>query len=101
MHTVVQYAEHVLRHIGGAPLHAPIQNRGELMPVAPAALVVVLIVVGYAVTCWLWPYTACGRCGGSGKARSPSGKAFRDCRRCRGSGRRVRLGRRLWNTHAK
>ena len=49
----------------------------------------------YAAACVLWPYAACGRCGGDGKLRSPSGKAFRRCRRCAGTGQRERLGRRL------
>jgi hypothetical protein len=51
----------------------------------------------YLLACWVYPYAACPRCKGSGKRRSPSGKAFRDCRRCGGRGRRVRIGRRIWN----
>jgi hypothetical protein len=51
---------------------------------------------GYLVVCAVWPFAACRWCGGSGKHRSPSGKAWRPCRRCRGSGRRVRLGRRVF-----
>jgi hypothetical protein len=30
----------------------------------------------------VWPYTSCPACNGSGKSRSPSGKAWRPCRRC-------------------
>jgi len=60
------------------------------------AAAVVMWVVGYAVACALWPFADCTRCKGSGKKRSPSGRAFRRCRKCKGSGRRVRTGRRVF-----
>lgn len=50
----------------------------------------------YIGACALWPFAACRRCEGTGKRRSPSGKAWRPCRRCRGTGRRVRVGRRAY-----
>jgi len=50
----------------------------------------------YALGCWLWPFRACPRCGGTGKRVSPSGKAFGLCRRCKGTARRLRFGRRAW-----
>lgn len=52
----------------------------------------------YLGACAVWPFTACRRCDGSGKRRSPSGRAWRECRRCTGSGRRVRVGRRIYET---
>lgn len=52
---------------------------------------------GYAAACWLWPITDCRKCGGSGKHRSPTGKAWRKCRRCKGSGSRIRTGRKAFN----
>ncbi|MGH3923531.1 MAG: hypothetical protein ACRDTT_11810 [Pseudonocardiaceae bacterium] len=52
----------------------------------------------YLITCALWPWTACPRWQSTGKHRSPSGRAFRDCHRCGGRGRRVRLGAQLWLT---
>ncbi|WP_198950101.1 hypothetical protein [Kineosporia sp. A_224] len=51
---------------------------------------------GYALACAVWPFAACGRCDGTGKRRSPSGKAFRACPRCKGTARRLRTGRRFW-----
>ena len=51
----------------------------------------------YAVACVAWPYSAYSRCSGSGKRPSPSGRAFRNCPRCSGTGRRLRLGRRLFD----
>lgn len=50
----------------------------------------------YTAACAFWPYMACRRCKGAGKRRSPSGKAWRPCPRCVGTGRRVRLGRRVY-----
>jgi hypothetical protein len=52
----------------------------------------------YLVACWLWPYAACRACKDTpGKRFSPSGKAWGDCRHCEGSGKRVRIGRKIWN----
>jgi len=64
---------------------------------ATLALLVIVATVGYAVACAVWPLTAHGRCNGTGKRRSPSGKAWRTCRGCGGSGRKVRLGRKAWS----
>jgi hypothetical protein len=57
-----------------------------------------LITLGYGIGCWLWPFAACTRCRGSGKRRSPFGRAFGDCRRCNGTGRSLRIGRRIINS---
>ena len=61
----------------------------------PAALIVITLC--YTVACWIWPFKACRKCTGSGKRRSPSGRAFRLCRRCDGTGRRLRAGRWIYN----
>ncbi|MFC4000752.1 hypothetical protein ACFS2C_11840 [Prauserella oleivorans] len=58
-----------------------------------AAVLVAALIYGTSLA--IWPYTACGRCSGAGKRRSPSGKAWRPCPRCGGTGRKERLGRRL------
>jgi hypothetical protein len=53
---------------------------------------------GYAITCLIWPYGSCRRCSGSGKLRSPfGGDAYRRCPRCKATGARLRLGRRLFS----
>lgn len=57
----------------------------------------IIWVLCYAAACALWPYTACGRCEGSGKRRSPGRKHWRRCKKCKGSGGRVRIGRRIFN----
>lgn len=58
----------------------------ELIPVA--ALVLVLVVAGYLTRCWLFPFTTCHH--------ADAGRAWR-CRRCDGTRRRLRAGRRLIN----
>jgi hypothetical protein len=61
------------------------------------ALALLAVTVCYALACWIWPFKNCRRCHGSGKRRSPSGRAFRYCRRCQGTGRRLRAGRWIYN----
>jgi len=49
----------------------------------------------YLAYCWCYPYTACGGCEGSGKHFTASGEYWRKCRRCKGTGTKIRLGRKL------
>jgi hypothetical protein len=60
-----------------------------------------LAAVGYAayylLACAAFPFGNCRLCRGSGKRRSPTGRAFRWCRWCHGTGYRLRIGRRVWN----
>jgi hypothetical protein len=72
---------------------------GTLAAIAIAAALVWAAV--YALGCYVWPFANCRRCDGSGKRRSPSGRAFRLCRRCKGTGRRLRIGRRMWNAYRR
>ena len=51
----------------------------------------------YAVGCWIWPFRRCHRCAGTGRRRSPTGRAVRLCRPCRGTGLRLRAGRWIYN----
>ena len=60
-------------------------------------LAAILLTLGYGLGCWLWPFGACRKCKGTGKRRSPFGRAFGLCRRCHGDGRRLRIGRRIIN----
>ncbi len=50
----------------------------------------------YAAVCVWWPYTSHGRCSGTGKLRSPSGRSWRRCPGCKGKGSRIRIGRQMW-----
>ncbi|MCO6010567.1 hypothetical protein NE236_36975 [Actinoallomurus purpureus] len=58
-------------------------------------LLVLFALVLYGAACAIWPFRSCRTCGGSGRFRSPSGRAWRYCRRCNGTGAKLRLGRRI------
>lgn len=60
-------------------------NIAGLAPVAVLALV--LLTAGYLLRCWLDPFTTC---------HHTTGRAWR-CRRCQGTHKRLRTGRRLIN----
>lgn len=51
----------------------------------------------YITACVIWPFGACRKCAGLGRFRSPTGRAWRACKHCRGTGARVRTGRRIWD----
>jgi hypothetical protein len=74
-------------------------------------LFALIVTVGYTVACWLTPFTHCHRCNGVGtshrklsdrlrygpKPRTRAARARPDCPRCRGTGLRLRIGRRVAN----
>lgn len=60
-------------------------------------LVVFVAVPAYVVACRIWSYSACRRCEGQPHFRTSSGKAWRKCPRCKGTGERIRLGRKIWD----
>jgi hypothetical protein len=76
----------------------------SLIPLAAAA--------GYALLCWLSPFGACRACDGTGnhvswwdrrQARTnphhrPRRRIRKPCKRCKGTGARLRIGRRIHNT---
>jgi hypothetical protein len=53
--------------------------------------------VCYVAACIIWPYAKCLKCKGTGQHPSPFGGGWRLCRRCGGSKRRLRIGRRTYN----
>ncbi len=67
------------------------------LPVGAMALLAVALLALCAAACWWWPFTSHSRCSGTGKLRSPGGKAWRRCPSCRGTGTKLRIGRRLFN----
>lgn len=62
-----------------------------------AVLIVLLVPVVYVVECAWWPFGYCLCCKGAGKHHKTNSRVFKDCWWCGGSGRRLRVGRRVWN----
>jgi hypothetical protein len=81
------------------------------MSVIPFILFALIVTVGYGLACWLKPFALCHRCKGKGSSArrlsdrlryGPAGKpraarSLPDCPRCRGTGLRLRIGRRAAN----
>jgi hypothetical protein len=57
--------------------------------------------LAYACSCWWFPYAACWCCHGDGKHQREDRKVHRLCRWCAGTGRRLRIGRRVYNHYAR
>ncbi len=61
------------------------------------ALVLAAAGLAYAGSCWWWPFGYCWRCDGAGKLARRDGRVYRRCRWCKGTGRRLRVGRWAFN----
>lgn len=63
--------------------------------------IIAVVTVCYVLRVAAVPFKTCRRCGGMGRIRprTPRGRP-KDCRRCRTTGLRPRLSRRLFNTIA-
>jgi hypothetical protein len=63
-----------------------------------------LVTLGYSVKCWLSPFGDCRRCHGMGHGfktnRKGQTKRGKDCRRCQATGKRIRVGRWIYNRAA-
>ncbi|CDR08535.1 hypothetical protein [Streptomyces iranensis] len=74
-----------------------------LILLAIACLLVVTL--GYASVCAASPFGTCRRCNGFGFAtttdRKGRPKRGKDCRRCKGHGKRIRAGRWFYNRAAR
>lgn len=92
------------------PIMAATSTNAPEMSAVLFAGIALIVAVGYAGTCYVKPFTACHRCKGSGTApptlwqrlrrRTTKPRALRgrpDCRRCSGTGLRLRIGRRTFN----
>jgi hypothetical protein len=62
----------------------------------PLLILAAVLVLGYYVSLWIWPYTDCGRCKGGGRNVGSTRRWFGHCGKCGGSGRKERLGTRLF-----
>ncbi|KAK1180862.1 hypothetical protein B7755_023580 [Streptomyces sp. NBS 14/10] len=70
------------------------------LPALDTAFLLV-VTLGYSIKCWLSPFGNCRKCDGMGhdlktdrKGRLKRGK---DCRRCQATGKRIRVGRWIYN----
>lgn len=63
-----------------------------------------LVTLGYATVCAGSPFGTCRKCNGFGFAmttdRKGRPKRGKNCRRCKGRGKRIRIGRWLYNRAA-
>jgi hypothetical protein len=75
-----------------AYLHNPLHSVSGWL----CLLALPLLAIGvYAERCTNMPFRKCGKCRGLG--RFPHATAWKRCRRCKGTGLRLRLGRRVFN----
>jgi hypothetical protein len=72
---------------------------------------ILFVTLGYALACWTKPFTHCHRCAGTGdsprrlidrlrygpRPKPRAARARPTCPRCRGTGLRLRIGRRVYN----
>lgn len=63
-------------------------------------LALIVLTLGYLGLCWIWPFRPCRHCRGYGRFTGPM-RGIRLCRRCDGTGLKLRAGRRVWNAGAK
>ncbi|MGH3380747.1 MAG: hypothetical protein ACRDP6_39040 [Actinoallomurus sp.] len=63
----------------------------------PVLVFALVLGIGYATACLIWPFRACRHCHGTGRFLSPTGRAWRHCTHCAGTGAKLRLGRRAIN----
>lgn len=66
-----------------------------------APLLALLLLGIYAGSCWLFPFTKCSKCKGTGLRARKDGKVWDHCKRCKGTKERLRVGRWIWNYFAK
>jgi hypothetical protein len=60
--------------------------------------IVLAVALVYAVSCAVRPFRDCWCCSGQGHHRSKGNrKLSRPCRWCKQTGKRLRIGRRIWN----
>lgn len=76
-----------------------------MTPALLASTFLMFITLSYASLCAASPFGNCRRCRGWGFAmktdRKGRAKRGKDCRRCRATGKRIRIGRHLYNVAAR
>ncbi|MFJ3188570.1 hypothetical protein [Streptomyces halstedii] len=76
-----------------------------MTPALLASALLLFVTLSYASLCAASPFGDCRKCGGWGFAtktdRKGRPKRGKDCRRCKATGKRIRIGRHLYNVAAR
>ncbi|MFI6862320.1 hypothetical protein ACIBKZ_20915 [Streptomyces sp. NPDC050421] len=76
-----------------------------MTPALLASALLLLITLSYSGLCVVSPFGDCRKCRGWGFAtktdRKGRTKRGKDCRRCEATGKRIRIGRHLYNVAAR
>ncbi|WP_103517781.1 hypothetical protein [Streptomyces sp. SM10] len=76
-----------------------------MTPALLASALLLFITLSYSGLCAVSPFGACRKCRGWGFAtktdRKGRAKRGKDCRRCKATGKRIRIGRHLFNVAAR
>ncbi|MGY5068394.1 hypothetical protein [Streptomyces griseus] len=76
-----------------------------MTPALLASTLLMFLTLSYASLCAASPFGNCRRCRGWGFAmktdRKGRAKRGKDCRRCKATGKRIRIGRHLYNVAAR
>jgi hypothetical protein len=74
-------------------------------PIFLAVVCLMIVTIGYSGLCAVSPFGDCRKCRGMGHAlkadRKGRLKRGKDCRRCHATGKRIRVGRWLYNRAAR
>lgn len=62
-----------------------------------ASFALIIITLRYLFVCYVRPFGRCRKCKGERRIRNRIGRGSRYCRRCNGTGLRLRWGRHLLN----
>lgn len=74
-----------------------------MTPIVLAIACLIAVTLGYAALCAVSPFGRCRKCNGLGLIHPTRGfrRRPRPCKRCRATGLRLRIGRRLHNHGAR
>jgi excinuclease UvrABC ATPase subunit len=76
-----------------------------MTPALLASTFLLIVTLSYASLCVASPFGNCRKCHGMGHAiktdRKGRTKRGKDCRRCKATGKRIRVGRHLYNVAAR
>ncbi|WP_327127002.1 hypothetical protein [Streptomyces sp. NBC_01727] len=76
-----------------------------MTPALLASALLLFVTLSYASLCAASPFGNCRKCDGMGHAiktdRKGRTKRGKDCRRCKATGKRIRVGRHLYNVAAR